>query len=67
MDGSTGAFTRDYIGQFCPECGASALKEGWLGEKCTACGKSLTRGRNGRHYKIHYCTWCGAHVDDKGV
>jgi hypothetical protein len=54
-------------GQFCPECGEAAIKKGWLFPKCTACRKTLTRGRGGRDYKIRYCTRCDAHVDDRGL
>ncbi len=55
------------LGTFCPECGEATVKKGWLLPKCTACGKSLARGRGGRNFKIHYCTWCGARVDNEGV
>jgi hypothetical protein len=55
------------LGKFCPECGEAALKDGWFYPKCTACGKSLSRGRGGRQFKIRFCTWCDARLDDKGV
>jgi predicted RNA-binding Zn-ribbon protein involved in translation (DUF1610 family) len=55
------------LGTYCPECGQAALEESFLGQKCTACGKSLRNGRGGRSYKIRFCTRCGAHVDDEGV
>jgi predicted RNA-binding Zn-ribbon protein involved in translation (DUF1610 family) len=55
------------LGPYCPECGAAAIESGFFGQKCTACNKRLRNGRNGRSYKIHYCTYCDAHVDDEGV
>lgn len=67
LDQNPGFLGRAGIGDFCPECGAAAVKRGWFYPKCMSCGKALSRGRNGRNFKIHYCTWCGAHVDDKGL
>ncbi|MFZ1054880.1 MAG: hypothetical protein WAN79_04335 [Opitutaceae bacterium] len=54
------------IGPYCPECGAAAIEDAFLDQKCTACNKAL-RNRHGRSYKIRYCTRCDAHVDDLGV
>jgi hypothetical protein len=51
---------------FCPECGAQALRTGFLGTRCTACGRRLGREKR-RYYKVRYCTHCGCHVDDRGL
>jgi uncharacterized protein (DUF983 family) len=67
MDKRPGTMGKTGLGAFCPECGQASIKDGWLWPKCTACGKALSQGRNGRQFKIRYCTWCDAHVDDKGV
>jgi hypothetical protein len=67
MDKSPGFMGKSGLGDFCPECGQAAIVKGWAYPKCTACGKSLSTGRGGRQYKIRYCTWCDARVDDKGL
>jgi hypothetical protein len=68
LEDRSGYFGQSGLGRFCPECGAAALTDALIFSRCTACGKSLTRGgQNGRSYKIRYCTWCGARLDDKGV
>jgi hypothetical protein len=55
------------LGGFCPECGGSELKKNLLGTKCNACGRSLDRSKYGRQYKVRFCSYCDAHVDDEGV
>jgi hypothetical protein len=67
MDKSPGFMGKAAFGDFCPECGQAAIEKGWFYPKCTACGKRLSQGRNGRQFKIRYCTWCDAHIDDKGL
>ena len=56
------------LGRYCPECGSQQLQPGGVFRppRCTACGKSMRRGR-GRHYKIHACTHCGLMLDDRGL
>jgi hypothetical protein len=67
MDQSPGFLGRSGLGDFCPECGAASVEKGWFFPKCTSCGKTLSQGRNGRQFKIRYCTWCDARVDDAGL
>jgi hypothetical protein len=67
LDKGPGFLSQSSLGEYCPECGAAAVGKGWLYPKCTACGKRLTQGRGGRQYKIRYCTWCDARVDDEGL
>ena len=56
------------LGPYCPECGEKdTIESGFLGPKCTACNNRLNTGKNGRSYKIHFCTRCGTYVDDVGV
>lgn len=53
---------------YCPECGSNQLEGGyWLmTPRCNSCGKWLTRGKGGRHYKIRFCPHCGIFLDEKG-
>ncbi len=67
VDKDAGFMGQSGMGKYCPECGKAAIEMGWFYPKCTACGKSLSRGRGGRQYKIRYCPWCDAHIDEKGV
>lgn len=59
----------------CPECGASPLKEEWsrggVGgtrrvHDCDGCGKRIRHGAR-HNFRTHYCTHCGAFLDDVGV
>jgi hypothetical protein len=53
--------------RYCPECGGSPLADSWLfARRCTSCRKRLVRGK-GRHYRVRFCTNCGAYLDDAGV
>jgi hypothetical protein len=58
------------IDQFCPECGSPGL-DGEYGlfsvTRCDSCCKKLLRGKGGRRYKIRFCTFCGAQLDESGV
>jgi hypothetical protein len=56
-------------GPFCPECGSRSVKtEGWFRlPRCESCGKSLTKGKGGRRYKIRACTHCGVRLDERGL
>jgi rRNA maturation endonuclease Nob1 len=60
--------------RFCPECGASDLQKkgqdkyflAW--PRCRGCGKALRIGKGGRRqYRIHFCTRCGAYLDEEGI
>ena len=56
------------LGEFCPECGARALKrvERCFQAQCLVCGRTLSRGKS-RHYKIRACTYCGVMLDEDGL
>lgn len=56
------------FGRHCPECGGCLRHRGSLqGPECSSCGKGYWSARKGRGYLIHYCTHCGAGLDDQGV
>jgi predicted RNA-binding Zn-ribbon protein involved in translation (DUF1610 family) len=56
------------FGDYCPECGANALKRrSWFrAPQCSACGKIMQRGKS-RQYSIRACTYCGVMLDEKGL
>jgi hypothetical protein len=57
------------FGPYCPECGAKALmpRKWFSSPRCSACGQTMRRSRNGRFYTIRSCTSCGVKLDGKGV
>jgi hypothetical protein len=58
------ADTCSHIDHYCPECGSSHLTDRSIifGTRCSGCGKQLKNGS----YTIHFCTNCGAYLDEKG-
>jgi predicted RNA-binding Zn-ribbon protein involved in translation (DUF1610 family) len=54
---------------FCPECGSRKISSGGFmrSRECLSCGKILRQGRNGRMYKVRYCTHCGVFLHPKGI
>ncbi len=66
--GCSNDLERRGLGPYCPKCGSSSVSPGgWFqAPRCTACGKSLRRGRY-RRYQIRACTHCGLMLDERGV
>ena len=56
-------------GTHCPGCGTRSLSaDGWPRPRwCATCGLRLLYGKGGRKFKVHYCSDCGAHLDERGV
>lgn len=56
------------LGAHCPECGSarSSPRKWWESFQCNVCGKSLDYGK-WRYYRVHYCSECGLHLDEKGL
>jgi len=54
---------------FCPECGSNKISPGGFmrSTECLSCGEILRQGRNGRMYKVRYCTHCGVFLHSKGI
>jgi predicted RNA-binding Zn-ribbon protein involved in translation (DUF1610 family) len=62
-----GANAGGELERYCPECGGSPLDESWLfARRCSSCNKQLVRGKS-RHYRVRFCTNCGAFLDEDGV
>jgi len=60
--------TEKSIKAFCPVCGAENLKAKIFSlGRCPSCHPSPVSTRGPRNYLIHFCTHCGAHLDDTGV
>jgi len=61
------------LARYCPECGADAIERPGphklaVCDHCASCHRTLTRGRRrSRRWKIRFCTYCGALLDETGV
>ncbi len=56
-------------GEFCPECGGRSLSEfvWYRFRRCGACQAKLSRGKNGRYFRIRACNHCGVLLDERGL
>jgi hypothetical protein len=54
---------------YCPECGSNKILPGSFlrSPECLSCGEVSRQGKNGRRYKVRYCTHCGVFLHSKGI
>jgi LSD1 subclass zinc finger protein len=56
------------VGPHCSECnGMFGARDRFGRSECGSCRKTLSWGKGGRHFKVRFCTYCGAFLDERGV